>query len=445
MSTDFVTSFQARDDGFGAVARKAAAQIRSLGSEAAVAANSQMAKLTQAMAGFASVGFLKGKIEEAMRFADEMKRASDMTGLSTDSLQELKFAADQTSVSFEGILASIKLLEKARVDAIKGNKEFVESFNRLGISGEQLKTLSADDLFRAVAKSINESEYSAQQLSDALRVLGRGAAQLFPLFNEGLDSLSQKARDAAVIISGSMLDSLDEAGDAMQEMEGRFRHGFAVIGAWAAEYLKFWAGIYDRIIGFIAAVAAGMKSLNPIAAIKDAIANDAAEMERQAEIAADRAARKKKSKGAGVDSDAESIDDVAKLRVENEKKLREIELKRLDTQERIVRLKEEESYWADKVLQATSNIEREKAISGLLGVRGELQSAEDSSKRESTKKASSGESSGFNRNLDELSRSGFFTGGAPMKLVEINEKQLDALKRQVDALNQLPSKLARAL
>lgn len=51
----------------------------------------------------------------------------------------------------------------------------------------------------------------------------------------------------------------------------------------------------------------------------------------------------------------------------------------------------------------------------------------------------------FNRNLDELSRAGLFTGGVPSEFIDTGRKQLEESKRQTTVLQQLPERIANRL
>ena len=85
--------------------------------------------------------------------AVELVRLSDVTGLSTDRIQELQYVGAQLGVSLETITDSQRYLTKAMTAAQKGTKEQSDIFKRQPVEGDCLPCrqeirVGADDIVR---------------------------------------------------------------------------------------------------------------------------------------------------------------------------------------------------------------------------------------------------------------------------------------------------------
>lgn len=456
---DFKVSYRASDDGFGSTTTKAGAQLRMLGREVQGLAGGELHHLQERLAGLFSVQFLEGKIEEAIRFADRIRSLSDMTQITVESLQELEFAAKQAGTPFEVVIAAIRNLERARISALGGNKPDLASFERLEVSLDNLKKLPGEQLFKQIAQAIREGNYSAQQLTDTLNVMGRSASQLFPLFNAGVDEMTEKARKAGVVMKEDLVNTLDELGDQMEELGSRFRLAFGLLGGYLAVVGNKLAETVALATNFITAFGAGwirakeqldqLNSTRGWMAAKEAIPRAISESFHDAfeSIGEDwdrligKISEPPKERGKINDQaefNAERDQKAAELKLKNDERENELALKALPIEERKNRLIERRLELLREMSYAQNALEKETAREQLNKVTEELltlQSALNSAQ------ANPGSANGFGRNLDELTRAGFFTGGRPLELVDVARQQLTVLKEVARGVDTLPASL----
>src|ERR1041384_7492928 len=83
--------------------------------------------------GFAAVEFTKG-IKEAVHFGDTLFDISKATGVSTERLAGLKFAAEQTGASFEAVTKGLAFFSKKMVAAADPTSKEGQILNELGVS-----------------------------------------------------------------------------------------------------------------------------------------------------------------------------------------------------------------------------------------------------------------------------------------------------------------------
>lgn len=452
---DFTVNYRGNDAGFGSTTNRVAAQLRLLGTQAGGVAGKELGALQQRLVGIFTLGFLEQKIQQSIEFADSMRSLADMTQIGVESLQALEYAAKQAGTPFSAVISAIKNIDRSRVSALAGNKPDVASFERLGVGIEQLKAQTAEQIFYRIADGIQQGNYSALQLNDTLNVMGRSANQLFPLFNAGLSDLASKARELGVIMDEDMINTLDAMGDQMDEMSARFRVGFGIIGGaiatvwnklsqtlelvinFSTAFGTAWSGAKERLDNLVSAKGWMAAKEGYPAELKDSFrqafdsveddykrligtmgdtASNKGTANDQAEFAADRAQR------------------ASELRAKNDEKARDNQLKAMSVEARINELMKERLSLTEQLGTAQDELAREEIRSKLLDVNGKIDDAIAS-------KPKPGGSQGIQRNLDELSRAGFFTGGRPTEIVDVAREQLSVLRQVARGIERVPAEL----
>jgi hypothetical protein len=168
--------------------------------------------LKGAIAGAFGTAAIVAAGKATLDYAGQIADLSERLGVSTDALQEMDFAARLTGTNLETFTGFLEKLSVSREEALQGNDELRDSFARLGVSLEDLRTKRLEDLTRQIGRAIQGGD--VQQLMPALKgVGGRGAGALAPTFRMGLEEAGQQARAANAIISPEDIAALDEAGD----------------------------------------------------------------------------------------------------------------------------------------------------------------------------------------------------------------------------------------
>lgn len=171
------------------------------------------------------------------------------TGFSRESLQELKFAADQTGVSMESIEKSSRKLTKSIGEAATGTGNSSELFEKLGISIK-----NADGSLRPVNEVFNETIGALSQITDettrnviSMDLFGKSANELNPLIEagtEGLADFAKQARDAGLVMNDKAIIAADDFGDKMDKLKSQIAHS-------AMELAQGFMPVIEKIISFI--------------------------------------------------------------------------------------------------------------------------------------------------------------------------------------------------
>ena len=117
----------------------------------------QVAGSLGALAGIQGVRALSNMARESIRAADEIGKTADRIGFAVEAFQELKFAAMQTGVSLSDFNQAMTALVRRSGEAIRGNASYVKAFEDLGISIEELRNLSPDQLLNRVADAVSRA------------------------------------------------------------------------------------------------------------------------------------------------------------------------------------------------------------------------------------------------------------------------------------------------
>lgn len=168
--------------------------------------------LKGAIAGAFGTAAIVAAGKATLDYAGQIADLSDRLGVSTDALQEFDFAARLTGTNLETVTGFLEKLSVSREEALQGNDELRESFARLGVSLEDLRTKRLDDLTRQIGRAVQGAD--AQEIMPLLRGIGgKSAGALVPTFRMGLEDAAQQARSVGAIISPEDIAALDEIGD----------------------------------------------------------------------------------------------------------------------------------------------------------------------------------------------------------------------------------------
>jgi hypothetical protein len=205
--------------------------------------------LKGAIAGAFGTAAIVAAGKATMDYAGQIADLSERLGVSTDALQEMDFAARLTGTNLETFTGFLEKLSVSREEALQGNDELRDSFARLGVSLEDLRTKRLEDLTRQIGRAVQGGD--VQQLMPSLKgVGGRGAGALVPTFRMGLEEAGQQARAANAIISAEDIAALDEAGDQFSALFQIIRAQLAPAMIWLGE------AAIDAVYGIRAAAAA---------------------------------------------------------------------------------------------------------------------------------------------------------------------------------------------
>ena len=196
-------------EGFGAKLKAGLGTAAKIGAAAVAAVGAAGAALTKTILDGAS---------KTAAYGDNIDKMSQKMGISAQAYQEWDAILQHSGSSIDGMQRGMMTLSNA---AVKGS----EAFQKLGISQEEVASMSQEDLFAAIIKGLQGMEEGAERTALAQELLGGAAKELGPLLNTSAED-TEKMRQAVHDLGGVMSDEAVKASaayqDSLQDMQTAF-------------------------------------------------------------------------------------------------------------------------------------------------------------------------------------------------------------------------------
>ena len=171
----------------------------------------------------AAVGAMGAKFisatSDAAEYGDNIDKMSQKMGLTAEAYQEWDAVMQHSGTSMETMKASMKTLANA---AETGNAAFME----LGLTEEQIATMTQQDLFEATIAGLQNVTDDTQRTYLAGKLLGRGATELGALLNtsaEDTQAMRDRVRELGGVLSDDAVKASAAFQDQMQDMQTSFQ------------------------------------------------------------------------------------------------------------------------------------------------------------------------------------------------------------------------------
>src|SRR5690606_11720257 len=132
------------------------------------------------------------------RYADQMQAIAGQTGLAVESVQALSHAAMRFNADLGLLQTSLRAFVRRSAEAAQGNMTFLQTFQMLGISQEEVAAGLHDieGLFLLVAERISRLPTEAQRSAAAMQLLGDAGRQLVPMLSQGASGIREAMEEA---------------------------------------------------------------------------------------------------------------------------------------------------------------------------------------------------------------------------------------------------------
>lgn len=169
-----------------------------------------LSKVGPAVAGAFSVGAVVGFAKQIIDLGGEIEDLSSRTGLGVETVQEFKFAAEQTGSSIDAFAGAV---DKMSNKIAEGSHETRVAVKDLGLSFEDIKNMSPEDAFTAIAEAIKDVPDPMRQTQLAMDLFGDAGTRTLPAIRQGFSDLRQQARETGQVLSEENVRALAEFGD----------------------------------------------------------------------------------------------------------------------------------------------------------------------------------------------------------------------------------------
>ena len=187
---------------------------------AAGLATAMVAVTTAAIAAGKKIWDLSG---EVAALGDEIDKNSQKVGLSSEAYQKWDYAMKISGTEMASCTTGIKTLTNTFDDAINGSASAAEKFTRLGLSLEDIRDMSREDLFATVVNSLQNVSSETEKAALANDLFGKSGQDLLPLLNlteEQLGELMNEAEEYGMVMSDDAVAASAGFQDSLTKLRG---------------------------------------------------------------------------------------------------------------------------------------------------------------------------------------------------------------------------------
>ena len=177
--------------------------------------------LKSAIAGFATAGLIASLYQSAAALKD----VADASGISTQGLLGFQKAVKQFGGDAQGALDGVSKFAQAIDGAANGSKTLQDRFLDLGITLNDLRTLSEEELLTKVVKSLGEGENGAAKMAAAVELFGKKFKNVnFRDVAANIDAYTESQKRAA-----EATEAADKAEEAFGNTVSKFRSELLIV------------------------------------------------------------------------------------------------------------------------------------------------------------------------------------------------------------------------
>jgi len=177
-------------------------------------------------------------------YGDQVAKMAKRTGLSVETLSELRFVASQTGTEFESLEMAFRKMQRSIFDAGRGLSTQTDALDELGLKFQDLDGLSPERQFKLLADRIGKVEDPTRRAAIAMSLFGRTGTNLLPMFAagaKGIEQLQEEARRLGLTMSKEDAEAAEEFTDALDSLWKVIKMGVFNVGAALAPALQMVA------------------------------------------------------------------------------------------------------------------------------------------------------------------------------------------------------------
>ena len=245
-------------DEFSVGMEKAKAAVSKVGSAASDVAK-KTKKLSAAAGGLLTA--LGAAAYKSAEMADDLNTLSKQTGISTESLQKMSYAADLVDVSVDTISGSMAKLKK---NMASESEATAAAFASIGVATRDAngELRNSEEVFYEVLQGLSSIQNETERDVLAMQLFGKSADELAGIIDDGgaaLKALGEEAEQLGIIMDQQTLDSLNAVNDQIDQLKAQATGEIAKAGAQALEALT---PVLETVIGKLSELLTWIGSLD---------------------------------------------------------------------------------------------------------------------------------------------------------------------------------------
>ena len=171
----------------------------------------------------AAIGMGIASVKAFADAGDEVQKMALKTGFSTESLSELKHAANLSGTSIQGLEKGIKRMSAVVLGAQQGLATGTDALDMMGMKVADLEGLSPEQVFLKMSEAIADIADPITKAAVAQDVFGKSGVDLLPMLAngaEGLKEMRQEANELGLVMDQDAADSAANFNDSITKLQG---------------------------------------------------------------------------------------------------------------------------------------------------------------------------------------------------------------------------------
>lgn len=178
------------------------------------ALNGMVPVLTGVVAGFVSFR----QVVNSLNGVDALAKTADRLGLTTQALQSLRFATEQTGGEARILETSLQRMNRRIAEAAKGGGPAADALEELGLDAVQLQAIGTEEAFVAIAEALRNVDNVSKKTAAAFKIFDTEGGRLintFELGREGLQEYKERVEELGIAITRVDAAKIEQANDMM--------------------------------------------------------------------------------------------------------------------------------------------------------------------------------------------------------------------------------------
>lgn len=190
-----------------------------------------LGSVKRGIAGAFAGGAIASMANQALTAADNIDNLSKQLGLGIETTQSLKVVFEEAGLGVEGLNTTMAKLIEEQAKAINGNEDSIKSFEAFGLSMEEVKKKSPEELLETISGRLDKVDTNAEAAEAMFKLLGARSAKMKEALKlaakDGFGGLNDQMKESGRIMKEEVVKNLDE----MEERFARQKQKIAAAGA----------------------------------------------------------------------------------------------------------------------------------------------------------------------------------------------------------------------
>ena len=147
-------------------------------------------------------------IDNILAKAGQLQDVSDAFNVSAESIQRLASVGVTANLSIEEIGSKLGKLGKAAQDAAGGNTDLIKTFEKIGVTGQQLVSLSPEQLFNKLREAVSSGKLANEEYEITSKLLAKDFQRFLPILRMATEEF-ERLGGATSVLSDTTVSNLD--------------------------------------------------------------------------------------------------------------------------------------------------------------------------------------------------------------------------------------------